>query len=35
LAVDADGFNWQTGEQRHSPDRAEKEIEDGFEDVPK
>jgi DNA-binding transcriptional ArsR family regulator len=36
LAGDADGFNWSTGEQKHSsPDRVEKEIDDGFEDVPK
>jgi hypothetical protein len=36
LAGDADGFNWQTGEQKHSsPDCVEKEIDEGFEDVPK
>jgi hypothetical protein len=34
-AVDDDGFNWETGEQEHSPGRVEKEPDDGFEDIPK
>jgi hypothetical protein len=32
---DADGFNWETGEQEHSPDHVEKKTDDGFEDVPR
>jgi Bifunctional DNA primase/polymerase, N-terminal/AAA domain len=33
--VDSDGFNWETGKQEHGPDRVEKDVDDGFEDVPK
>jgi len=33
--VDGDGFNWRTGEQEPGPDHVGKEVEDGFEDVPR